>query len=40
MGWIGVKSRFLNNSLGEPIFVFLIKKQRIRAPNKLIELLN
>ena len=34
MGWIGVKSRFLNSSLGEPIFFFPIKNQEVGAPNK------
>jgi len=40
MGWIGVKSRFLNSSLGEPIFFFPIKNQEAGAPNKTRELLN
>ena len=40
MGWIGVKSRFLNSSLGEPIFFFPIKNQEAGAPNKPRELLN
>ena len=40
MGWIGVKSRFLNSSLGEPIVFFPIKNQEVGAPNKSQELLN